>query len=357
MTDLKKLKLILSTAPHIRATASVNLVMWLVVIALAPAAAFGVYINGIHALLVIVVCVLAAVLAELAIRFALKRPVTAHNGSAFITGLLLAFNLPPDTPLWIGAVGSIFAIIIVKELFGGLGFNIWNPALAARAFLMASWPTHMTTPWHRFAPGNILSGSVSAPAGMSQTTFDIITGATPLGALKEGAGKLAAAGMDATHLTDVLFSPAMLKSLALGDIGGCIGETSAVLLLVGALLLLVTGIITWHIPASYILSFSAVILPFYWLTGSPMPFHALAFHLLSGGLILGAFFMATDMVTSPVTPKGMLIYGAGCGIIAASIRLWGGYPEGVSYSILFMNTLVPLIDRYIKPRVYGRKKA
>lgn len=347
-------KLILSSAPHIRAGHSITHVMWLVVFALIPAASYGVYLNGLRALWVIITCVASAVFAEFLIRVLLKRSATCHNGAAVITGLLLAMNLSPEFPLWMAALGSFFAIIIVKELFGGLGFNIWNPALAARAFLMLSWPGHMTSKWHQFSDGNILSGSVFN-SGISDQAFTIITGATPLGALKEGAGKLAESGLDVSSLHSVLFSNSMLKSLFFGDVGGCIGETSVMFLLIGALILLVAGVITWHTPVSYILSFSAVIFSYYFLTDFSEPLRALLFHLFSGGLILGAFFMATDMVTSPVSKKGMLIFGAGCGLIAASIRLFGGYPEGVSYSILFMNTLVPIIDRYTKNKVYGKR--
>lgn len=376
--DKNKMKLILSSAPHVRVGYSVKSIMWLVVFALIPAASYGVYLNGIDAFMVIAVCVGFSVLAEFLIRVLLKRPGTVQNGSAVITGLLLAMNLPPHFPLWMAAVGSVFAIVIVKEIFGGLGFNIWNPALAARAFLMASWPGHMTSNWHHFSETNILSSSLQNP-GVPDKAFSVITGATPLGALKEGAYKLAESGFNvmtgaspaaalkegASKLTDsgadvvnihsVLYSNSMLKSLFMGDVGGCIGETSVLFLLVGALILLAVGIISWHIPFSYIGSFAAVITAYNFATGSPEPVRALLFHIFSGGLIIGAFFMATDMVTSPVTKRGMLIFGAGCGIVAAAIRIWGGYPEGVSYSILFMNTCVPLIDRFTKNRVYGKR--
>ena len=354
--DLRNDMLQIANAPHIRSGESVPKIMWAVVAALAPATAFSVYLYGLHALLLLAVGVVAAVVGEAAIQLFLRRPVTVSDGSAVITGLLLAMNVPPMAPWWTVAIGSLFAVIIVKQLFGGLGFNIFNPALAGRAFLMASWPIHMTTAWYRFSGTNVLSPSVRNVPGLPDTLFDAMTGATPLGLLKEGPRMAAESGVDPSRVYDLLLSPELLKSLSIGTIGGCIGETSAIFLLAGGVFLLARRIITWHIPLSYIGTVAALAAIYYSATGHAAPGLMALFHVLSGGLILGAFFMATDMVTSPVSPRGMIIFGAGCGVIAFVIRIWGGYPEGVSYSILIMNAFVPLIDRYTKPALFGAVK-
>jgi len=346
-------QLIISPAPHISSSESVTKVMWTVVIALMPAAVFAVYLYGIAALVLMTVAVVAAVAGEAGMQLLLKKKVTALDGSAAITGLLLAMNLPPRAPWWMALIGSLFAIIIAKHLFGGLGYNIFNPALAGRAFLMASWPAHMTIDWHRFGPTNILAKAVENTAGLPPTLFDTITQATPLGLIKEGPRLMQGSGVSISGLYDIALSPSMIKSLAIGTVGGCIGETSALLLLAGGLILLIRKVITWHIPVSFIGSCAAVVAIYYAASGFPSVGMMTLYHVLAGGLFLGAFFMATDMVTSPVTGKGMLIFGAGCGLITALIRLWGGFPEGVSYSILIMNALVPFIDRFTKPRVFG----
>lgn len=347
---------LISSAPHIRSGESIPKVMWSVVLALAPAAGFGVYRFGMPALVLIGVSVGSAVAAEALIRLFLRKPVTVLDGSAVITGLLLAMNLPPLAPWWMAAIGAAFAVIVVKQLFGGLGFNIFNPALAARALLMASWPAYMTTAWHRFSGDNVLSPAVLNTAGIPPAVYDTLTGATPLGLLRDGPRILADAGLGSEPLYRMATSPEMLKSLFMGNSGGCIGETSALLLLAGALFLLLRKIITWHIPAAYAGTVAACAAVYYYATGCPCWQMMPLFHLLSGGLVLGAFFMATDMVTSPVSRRGMLLFGAGCGLITFVIRMWGGYPEGVSYAILIMNALVPLIDRLTKPRVFGAKE-
>ncbi len=346
----------ITNPPHIRSGESVPKVMWTVVAALVPATAFSFYLYGLNALLLVGVGIAAAVVGEAAVQLFLRRPVAVSNGSAVITGLLLAMNVPPMAPWWTVAIGSLFSVIIVKQLFGGLGFNIFNPALAGRAFLMASWPIHMTTAWYRFSGGNVLSPSVRNAGGLPDALFDTMTGATPLGLLKEGPRMAAQSGVDPSRIYDVILSPGFLKSLSIGTVGGCIGETSAIFLLAGALFLLARRIITWHIPVSYIGTVALLAAAYYYATGFPAPQYFVLFHILSGGLILGAFFMATDMVTSPVSPRGMIIFGAGCGILAFVIRIWGGYPEGVSYSILIMNAFVPLIDRYTRPGVFGAAK-
>ncbi|MDA3900470.1 MAG: RnfABCDGE type electron transport complex subunit D [Spirochaetes bacterium] len=348
----------LSLAPHIKNKQNVPIVMWLVVLALLPSTVFAVITFGMHILLVIAVAILSACASELLFRKVLGRDITIFNGSAVITGLLLAMNLPPLVPLWIPAVGSAFAIIIAKELFGGLGHNIFNPALVGRAFLVASWPVLMTTKWAPLPNGSILSGSFPSSSIVPQAAIDALSQATPLAALSSVPSVVSSVdGLYSSYnVYPLLFDSATLKSLAVGNIGGCIGETSALLLLVGALLLLFTRIITWKIPVAYIGTFSLLVFAYYYLTGFYMPYHALLYHLLSGGLFLGAFFMATDMVTSPVTGKGMLIFGAGCGLLTFAIRIWGGYPEGVSYSILLMNATVPLIDKCTVPKIFGKRK-
>ncbi len=353
--EIKEKHLILSQAPHIHSSQNVTVIMWIVFASLMPAAINSVMIFGTNALIIMLLSVAAAILAELLIRLFLKRSLTIHNGSAAVTGLLMAMNVPPQSAWWLAPIGSFFAIIIVKELFGGLGFNIFNPALAARAFLMASWPAEMTTKWFTFKNGSILSGNIDmvSSASISQNAIDAISGATPLQSLKAVPAIAAQTGLDPAEMYHVLISNNMLKSLAWGNIGGVIGETSAIMLLIGGAILLLTKIIKWHIPAAYIGTFSIIILTYYSVTGFDVPLKMLLFHLLSGGLMLGAFFMATDMVTAPITEKGMIIFGAGCGILTAIIRLYGGYPEGVCYSILLMNAVVPLIDRYIKPKVFG----
>lgn len=349
-------KHILSNAPHVKDTQSLKSIMWMVVAALLPACAYSVYIFGINSFILLLTGVISAVIAEALFQLAMKKPVTCLDGSAAITGLLLAMNVPPEAPPWMVAIGSFFAIIIVKQLFGGVGFNIFNPALAARAFILASWPVHMTAEWHKFSGSNILAGNISNLSGMSEQAFDAITRATPLGALKEGPKILAEMNEPLNNLYNLLFSGDMFRSLFMGNTGGCVGETSALLLLIGGLFLLYKRIITWHIPVSYIGTVALIMLLYYTLADFQYPLKAVLFHLLSGGLILGAFFMATDMVTSPVTGKGMIIFGTGCGVIASVIRLWGGYPEGVSYSILLMNAAVPLIDKFTKPGVFGKEK-
>ena len=350
----KSSELILSNAPHVKGVQSLGNVMWLVVLALIPANVYAVYIYGLNALMLIIASVLAALIAEAGFQFLMKKPVTASDGSAVITGLLLAMNVPPDAPVWMAAIGSFFAIIIVKQLFGGIGFNIFNPALAAIACLVASWPVYMTTRWVSFSPGNVLSSGITNETGLSEKIFDTVTGATPLTVLKELPALLS--GGDASSIDrvyDLLFSGEMIKSLFVGDVGGCLGETSALLLLIGGAFLLYKRIITWHTPVAFLGTVALFMFFYYFITGFSYPLMATVYHVFAAGLILGAFFMATDMVTTPVTAKGMIIFGIGCGLITSVIRLWGGYPEGVSYSILLMNAAVPLIDRYTKPAVFG----
>ena len=316
-------KLLVSTSPHIYKKESVGRIMWLVNLSLLPSGIAGVYIFGLSALWVILLGIAGAVVTEAILQRIAKRKIAILDGSAFLTGLLLAYNLPANVPFWIPLIGSFFAIAIGKQVFGGLGQNIFNPALVGRVFLMASWPKHMTTFTQPLCAGNWLN-------------CDAVTAATPLTMLKDGKA------MEALSYFD----------LFLGKRGGCIGEVCIAALLIGAAFLLIRGIISWHIPLIYV-GTTAV---FMWIFGSQPLFQGdWLFHVLNGGLILGAFFMATDYVTSPLTRKGQVIFGAGCGLLTAIIRLWGGYPEGVSYAILIMNAATPIIDRYTKNRIYGTK--
>ncbi|MCX6356466.1 MAG: RnfABCDGE type electron transport complex subunit D [Candidatus Aureabacteria bacterium] len=302
---------ILAPAPHIVEGDSSRGIMWRVILALLPALAWGIWSFGLDALRLALAAAGCCVLCEAAVQKLLGKRMTVDDGSAVVTGLLLAYNLPPGVPVWMVAVGSVVAIAVAKQAFGGLGCNIFNPALIGRAFMMASYPVAMTT-WRPYG------------------AWHGLTGATPLGIIKE---KLP------------LPLPAY-GDMFLGRIGGCVGETSTLLLLLGALYLLSRGDITWHAPASFLGSLAL----FSRLSGrDPL------FSLLAGGAVLGACFMATDMVTIPLSGVGRLIFGAGCGAITAVIRRWGGYPEGVCYAILLMNAVTPIIDRYTQPRRFGAR--
>ncbi|MBN1308061.1 MAG: RnfABCDGE type electron transport complex subunit D [Chitinispirillaceae bacterium] len=325
----------LTAAPHLRQTESVSHIMLWVVMALLPSLAAGVIFFGLRALLLTAVSVAAAVVTEWAVVKFLKRSVTIGDLSAVVTGLLVAFNVPSTVPWWMVAIGSSFAIGVAKMTFGGLGANFINPALAGRAFLMAAYPSAMT----RFGPTAF--GSLSGIDGMSS--------ATPLAQFKAA---MADGSFQALDFQDAL------SDLFIGNVGGCIGETSALALLIGGVVLLYKRIIPLRIPLVYIgtvfllswifngtdahLTTSAIIIPFY--------------QILAGGLFLGAIFMATDMVTSPITPAGRIVFAAGCGALTFIIRKFGGYPEGVSYSILIMNLFVPLIERSTRPKMYGKVK-
>lgn len=301
-------------APHMRTRETTAGIMLAVLVSLVPAAAGSVWFFGRHALALIAVCMGSCIATEAAVRGILRRRIRILDGSAAVTGLLLAFCLPPGLPLWMGALGGFLSIFLVKELFGGIGFNIFNPALAGRAILLASFPVDMTRYVAPFSGG-----------------ADAVSCATPLIIAKE---RMAVA------------LPAY-RDMFIGSIPGSLGETSALLLGIGAAFLLLRGIITWHIPLSY----AGTVVFLAAATGQdPL------FHLLAGGLVLGAFFMATDYVTSPLTGRGKIVFGAGCGVLTFVIRMKGGYPEGVCYSILIMNMLVPLIDRYVVPRRFGVRR-
>jgi electron transport complex protein RnfD len=310
--------LVVSSSPHLHSRDDITVAMRDVLIALAPALLVAVYFFRLPAVIVIVSCVAGAYLAELACLRIMKKERIPGEYSAVVTGLLLAFCLPPTLPAWMAALGSIFAVVIAKHLFGGLGCNIFNPALIGRAFLLASFPVAMTT-W--------------------VTPIDGLTTASPLGMLKEATGR---------QLPSI-------ADLFLGNVSGSLGETSALALLIGGLYLLYRGHIDWRIPGSYlgtVFVLTSIIAAVKGL-GPDYPL----FHMFAGGLFLGAFFMATDWVTSPITKTGRIIFGVGAGILVVLIRLKGAYPEGVCYSILLMNVVTPLIDRYTKARVFGGVKS
>jgi electron transport complex protein RnfD len=342
--DAEHRLLTVSVSPHIRDNVTVPRIMWSVVLALIPALLGSVYFFGTRALWLVVIGIASAVLTEALCQKFQKKPIAVTDGSAVVTGILLVFCLPPGVPWWIPAIGSAFAITIGKQVFGGLGHNPFNPALLGRAFLLASWPLHMTTAWR-------------APSMGTLSGIDVVTNATPLSVLKEAHKILADPAATTEQMVQAREVLAQLSSsygdLFFGNVGGSLGETSVVLLLIGGLYLLFKRYIGWKIPLTF-MGTVMVLTGIFGGTDGLFSGDAL-FHLLSGGLVLGAFFMATDMVTTPVTYRGRLIFGTGCGVITAVIRLAGGYPEGVCYSILLMNAFTPLIDRWTKPRRLGQR--
>ncbi len=325
-TYMEDRKLIVSPSPHIYGAQSTSRLMLDVAIALLPALAVSIWVFGIDALLVTVVSVGSCVLFEYLIqRFLLRGPLTVNNWSAIVTGMLLAFNLPSSIPLWIVVIGALVAIGVGKMTFGGLGKNPFNPALVGRVFLLLSFPVAMTT---------------------FPVVADAATGATPLSAMK---GALAS-GMTVPEAM-AMFS---YDDLVIGFKSGSFGEVSAVALLLGFAWLLYRRVITWRIPV-YVLGTVILFTGILWAV-DPQQYMSPVFHVLTGGVLLGAIFMATDYVTSPMTGRGMLIYGMGIGVITVLIRIWGSYPEGMSFAILIMNAFVPLIDKYVKPRRFGAVK-
>ncbi|MBF0285020.1 MAG: RnfABCDGE type electron transport complex subunit D [Magnetococcales bacterium] len=341
-------QLLFSSSPHVHDGDSIPQVMQSVIWALMPATALAVMIFGWPALLVISITTIACVVSEHVFLRIRNRASAIDDRSAALTGLLLALTLPPHTPWWVCVAGGVFAIAIGKQLYGGLGHNVFNPALIARIFLLISFPVELTS-WPSPAPlfgEHALSLSQAMAVifgGMSPA--DVITSATPLGQYRTetGLGKTVVEALSGIHYDHV--------KAAGGLIGGSLGETSAVLLAGGGLYLLFKRVITWRIPLT---TFAGCLIPalIFWMV-DPNKYADPVFHLLTGGLVLGAFFMATDMVTSPVTPRGQVIFGLGCGLLTYIIRTWGGYPEGVSFAIVLMNAAVPLIDQYTRPVVYG----
>lgn len=302
----------ISSSPHIRDKETTTNIMGQVIVALMPATIFGVYNFGMDALITILITVLSCVVFEAGYQRLFGLKVTVKDLSAVLTGLLLALNLPPEVPFWLPIIGSFFAIIVVKQLFGGLGQNFMNPALGARCFLLISFTGRMTT-----------------------FTYDAVTTATPLAELKAG------------ESVDVL-------SMAIGTIPGTIGETSAIALIIGGLFLLFRGIINYRIPVFYIGSFMIFIMIYALATGRGLDVTFLLAHLFGGGLMLGAFFMATDYVTSPITPMGRVVFGVLLGLLTFLFRVYGGSAEGVSYAIIIGNLLVPLIERVTVPKSFGK---
>lgn len=308
-------KLVVSNSPHMRDKPTINKIMFTVVVAMAPACIAAVLFFGLAALEVLLLCALSCVVAEESWNKLMKRPSSWKDGSAILSGLLLGMNLNAGAPWWICLLGGFLAMILGKQLYGGLGYNPFNPVLVARVGLLIGFPGIMTT-WDKPALGVL--------------AVDGVTAATPLG-LAPG--------------------ETFIKDMLLGNVGGCLGETSAIALLIGGAILLYFKLIKWEVPLAFIGTVFVI-------TGvmhlvDPTVYHSPFVHILTGGLLLGAFFMATDMVTSPMTHKGAVIFGVGCGLITSLIRLWGSYPEGVSFAILFMNALTPLIDRGTVRKPFG----
>lgn len=323
--------LVVSPSPHVHSGESTPRLMYNVVIALIPALAITLFYFGLGALIVTSISIVSCVVFEFLIqKYLLKVKPSISDGSALVTGLILAFNLPSNLPWWIVVIGALFAIGVGKMTFGGLGRNPFNPAIAGRVFLLISFPVQMTS-W-------------PLPIESRMNYIDAVTGATPLAVVKEGLSK----GDLMSSIADQI--PTHMQ-LFMGTMGGSLGEIAAFALLIGFAWLLFTKVITWHIPVS-IFTTIAVFTGILWLInpeGNADPL----FHLLTGGVMLGAIFMATDYVTSPMHPKGMWIFGIGIGLITVIIRVWGAYPEGISFAILIMNAFVPLINRYVKPSRFG----
>ncbi|HAU85164.1 MAG TPA: Na+-transporting NADH:ubiquinone oxidoreductase subunit D [Lachnospiraceae bacterium] len=313
-----------SASPHVRSKDSTKTIMRDVAIALVPAAGFGVYNFGVKALLILLASIASCMLTEYIYEMLMHKKITTSDYSALVTGLLLGMNLPSSVPVWMPILGGVFAILIVKQLFGGLGQNFMNPALAARCFLMISFAKHMTT-----------------------FTYDGVTGATPLYLIKSGD--------KASAVSDILSQGGTsIFDMFTGNIAGTIGETSVIAILIGAAYLFVKKVITWKIPVTYIVTFAVFVLIF---GGRGFDVSYLAAELCGGGLMLGAFFMATDYVTSPITPKGQIVFGIFLGLLTGIFRIFGGTAEGVSYAIIFCNLLVPLIERFTLPVPFGKESA
>ena len=359
-------ELLVTSSPHIRSNESVQGIMLDVVIALVPAIIGSVYFFGVNALKLILISIASCVFFEALIQKLLKRPITVTDFSAVITGILLAFNLPASAPWWLPIMGAAFAIIIVKQLFGGLGSNFMNPALAARAFLLASWPQHMSTftgtrpdvvasatPLAIMKWGMSPDGGASATVqGAASSTIEAAASSSVQGAASSTIQGAASSTVEAVTSASGSAGAELpeLIDMFIGKIPGAIGETSALLLLIGAAYLIIRQVIDWKTPVFYIGT------TFIMLVLLGVESHLLPYHILGGGLILGAFYMATDYASSPVTPLGRIIFGIGAGILTAIIRVKGGYPEGVSYSILLMNVATPLIEKFTRPKVFGEVK-
>jgi electron transport complex protein RnfD len=323
----------ISPSPHTHGKESTQKLMLNVVVALIPALFTSVFYFGIGAIIVTATSVVSCLLFEYLIqRFVLRKPISITDGSALVTGILLAFNLPSNIPVLIIVIGSFVSIGVAKMTFGGLGNNPFNPALVGRVFMLISFPVQMTS-W-------------PVPKGLGTGYIDAVTGATPLAIIKEALKN----GESLSSLMDKIPTPAQMF---LGNMGGSMGEVAAIALLIGFIYLLLRNVITWHIPVSVIGSM-AIFTTILWLVNPEKSANPM-FHILAGGVLLGAIYMATDYVTSPMVPRAMLIYGCGIGIITVIIRVYGAYPEGVSFAILIMNAFVPLMNAYIKPKRFGEE--
>jgi len=353
-----------ASSPHVRSNESTAKIMWTVFACLLPASVWSVYIFGMQAAIVLATCTGGAVVFEALVQHFTKDRTMVQDGSAALTGLLLGLTMPPGASVSICLIGAFVAVVVAKAIFGGLGHNPFNPALTARVFLLIAFPGAMTkwpitlqafaekpvslygqaTTWYSsFATNKTLSLPVTKTDSVMEALagkVDVITAATPLAVAKEhwqkGTGEV-------LHYTDYF----------VGSMPGSLGEVSVLLLLLGAAVLLLKGYITWHIPVSFILG--VVVMAGMTHLASPTRYMDPIFHLVTGGIIIGAFFMATDYVTSPTYPLGMVIFGFGCGLLTMIIRLWAGFPEGVSFAILIMNAVTPIIERYTRPKKYGLK--
>ena len=326
MTDYKNLKLIASSSPHIRSSENTRSIMLDVIIAMLPALVWAVYNFGFKALLSVAVSIVACLFWEWLYRKLLKKPQSIGDLSAVVTGMLLAFVCPPELPWWTLVIGAFFSIVVVKQLYGGIGCNFLNPALAGRAFLLASYATAMTT-W-----------------AIPKIRPDVTSAATPMAIMKEGT----------EEAFTTLMSNYSIGDMFIGKVGGSLGEVSALCLLVGGVYLLIRKVISWHTPVAFIGTVAILT-----LISAPAGIdnvQYMLYNVFGGGLMLGAIFMATDYATSPVTKPGQLIFGIGCGLITCFIRRFGSYPEGVCYSILIMNCTTWLLDKYIRPTIYGAVK-
>lgn len=330
-----------SVSPHIRLGTTTSSIMWTVSASLIPVLLLSIYVFGFRALIITIVSVISCVVVEAITQKLLRRPISVGDGSAVLTGVLMAFVIPPGVPYWLPIIGAVGAIFINKELMGGLGFNVWNPALVGRALLMATFPVYMTAAW--IPPVDWAQSPLGVFLGAG--AVDTVSTATPLYVLKHyGVSALMKqfGGLETIY-----------RNFSLGIQPGCIGETSALLLLLGGLFLMVRGIITWHIPVSTIGSVAVLTWIFggeTWFGGQPLV------QVLSGGLMLGAFYMCTDYVTSPSVKSAQIVFGIGVGVLTVLIRLKGGYPEGVCYAILLMNCLTPALDEWFQPKRFAPPK-
>jgi len=358
MSEIRIARLSVGASPHIRETEDVRTIMWTVVLTLVPVGLFSMYLFGWYAGVVIVASVASCVIFEAAWQLAARKAVTISDGSAIITGLLLAFVMPPNVPIYVIVVSAAVAMIVAKHFFGGLGCNIWNPALVGRAFAqvaypsvvsLSAWPIVKGRGWERL----LVDVRHSVGAASSTRVYDAVTQATPLA--YDALQSLVPAK---TGAVNAMYPN--LKALFVGTVPGCIGETSSLLILIGGLFLIYRGYVNWRLPAVFLgtLFLFALLVPTAKIQGAHAQWWWFPlYQVFAGGAMLGAFYMATDMVTTPITSKGQVIFAFGCASITGTIRLLGhGFPEGVCYSILLMNTAVPVIDRYTRPRKYGAKR-